>query len=59
LMFLLKAARPEKYQERSRVEMDVPAEVAGRFPELVKPGQAAAWATLDAARTAGRRTRKE
>jgi len=59
LMFLLKAARPEKYVERSLVEMEHRGEVALRFPELVKPGQAAAWATLDAARTAGRRTGKE
>jgi len=50
LMFLLKAARPEKYVERSLVEMEHRGEVALRFPELVKPGQAAARATLSAAR---------
>ena len=52
LMFLLKAARPERYAERSLVAVVPPEEIARRFPELAKPGRAAATATLSAARKA-------
>jgi len=54
LIFLLKAARPEKYADRGVLEVDDRREVARRFPELAKPGRAAAKATLKAARRAGR-----
>ena len=54
LIFLLKAARPEKYADRGVLEVDDRREVAGRFPELAKPGRAAATATLSAARKAAR-----
>jgi len=58
LMFLLKAARPERYAERSLVAVVPPGEIARRFPELSRTGRAAAQATLKAARAAGRRTGK-
>lgn len=59
LMFLLKAARPEKYMERSQVEMEHRGAVAMLFPELAKPGRAAATATLRAARKAAQRPASE
>jgi len=59
LMFLLKAARPEKYAERSLVAVVPPEEIARRFPALAKPGRAAATATLSAARKAAQRPASE
>jgi len=53
LMFLLKAARPDTYAERAQVAMDVRHQIAEQFPELARPGRAAAKATLEAARAAG------
>ena len=55
LMFLLKAARPDVYAERAQVAMEHRDQIALQFPELVKPGRAAARATMAAARV-GRRT---
>jgi hypothetical protein len=50
LMFLLKAARPEVYAERAQVAVEHRGQIAHQFPELAKPGQAAARATLSATR---------
>ena len=55
-MFLLKAARPDVYAERAQVAMEHRGQIAHQFPELAKPGRAAARATMAAARQAGRRT---